>query len=314
MIFKLQHPKKVSPVSWQIISPDGRGVRLPGVPCDGRRNDLGKLDAEQCLLVIPALHAHNNPHVGEIVEANKLALELIERHATHGGWVTALYTGVAFPVELGLLDGERVCAPWAFQSWFARTYPSVDFSGTECVAQYKRIFACPTVDGQTELMLTVLERLVDADLSRSCAALLCYQHERQVSILDISKKKWSSKTSDSPVYRAVQWLSTHIDEPYRLTTLAEAAATSERTLLRHFHEVIGMTPLDYLHKLRVERAKILLEVTLQTVHTIATACGYSDVASFRRLFRAATGITPNAYRARFALRARRVHWKVEDVD
>ncbi|WP_292935199.1 helix-turn-helix domain-containing protein [Noviherbaspirillum sp.] len=314
MIYRLQHPKQPSPVSWQIVSPDGNPVKLPGVPCEEPRDETDQPRPEQTLMLVPAIHCHNNPHLGEITDANPQALEMLHQHATAGGWVATVFTGLAFAARLGLLSGERICAPWAFQSWFARTYPGLDFSGTDRVAMHRKVFVSVAIDAQTDMMLAILDHLLDTDLAQACANLLCYQHERQASIRDISRKNWSQKTSDSPVYRATQWLSTHIDEPYRLAALAEAAATSERTLLRHFQEVTGMSPLDYLHKLRVERAKMLLEVTLQTVHTIALACGYSDAASFRRLFRAETGMTPHAYRARFALRSRRVHWKVEDVD
>ena len=72
-----------------------------------------------------------------------------------------------------------------------------------------------------------------------------------------------------------------------------------------------MTPLDYLHHLRMERAKMLLEVTLHGVTGIAEACGYSDTASFRRLFQRKTGMSLSEYRSRYTLRSRRSHWRVE---
>jgi transcriptional regulator GlxA family with amidase domain len=56
--------------------------------------------------------------------------------------------------------------------------------------------------------------------------------------------------------------------------VAEAAASSERTLLRHCHAATGRTPLEHLQGLRVERAKLLLETTLHGLgDAIAEACG-----------------------------------------
>ena len=107
-------------------------------------------------------------------------------------------------------------------------------------------------------------------------------------------------------------LQAHVGEPYRLRAVAEAAAVSERTLLRHFRQVTGRTPLDYLHMLRVERARMLLEVTLHGTQSIAEACGYSDAAAFRRLFARAMQMSMSEYRQRFALRTRRRYWRMED--
>lgn len=53
----------------------------------------------------------------------------------------------------------------------------------------------------------------------------------------------------------MQWLQTHIDTPFQMSLLAEAVSVSERTLLRHFQQVLGRTPLDYLHELRAERGQ-----------------------------------------------------------
>jgi len=79
---------------------------------------------------------------------------------------------------------------------------------------------------------------------------------------------------------------------------------SERTLLRRFHADFGATPLEYVQKMRVERAKALLESTVLSFEEIVGRCGYQDVSSFRRLFKEVTQLTPNDYRDRFRLRGR----------
>jgi transcriptional regulator GlxA family with amidase domain len=156
-----------------------------------------------------------------------------------------------------------------------------------------------------------LGKLFGADLSRACEQMLQFQPSRQQMGNGSAEQEWLSRTSDSPVYRAKQWLEANLEQPYRLADLAAVASASERTLLRHFKTAVGMTPLEYLHGLRIERAKVMLEVSLNTLHTIATACGYADASSFRRLFHRATGMSPGEYRKRFTLRAKRVHWRVE---
>lgn len=310
MVWNLRHPKEPSPLSWEIVDVHGQAVQLPGVSCDKRPIDANS----HVLLIVPALHVHNSPEIGRIAEANIPALRMIEQHMQSGGWITAAQCGIVFPATLGLLDGAKVSVPWGHHAWFTRIYPRVDFSEVATITTHKKIFLCAAAASQTELMLAALGRLVDPDLAEASANLLSFRQDRQALIAEVTRSKSTQPTSDSPVYRALQWLSTHIEEPYHLATLAEVAATSERTLLRHFHEVTGVSPLEYLQRLRVERAKVLLEVTIQSVDAISRACGYADVSSFRRLFQSTTGITPNAYRSRFSLRAPRAHWKVEDLE
>ena len=64
----------------------------------------------------------------------------------------------------------------------------------------------------------------------------------------------------------------------------------------------GMSPIHYLQRLRIKRAKTLLETTSLAVEAIGWKVGYADAAYFRRLFRRITGMPPARYRRKFQLR------------
>jgi len=108
---------------------------------------------------------------------------------------------------------------------------------------------------------------------------------------------------DSVVLRARRYLQQHLHEPFDLGKLAAAASTSERTLLRHFTKTVGTSPLQLLHRLRVERACHLLEVSTLSLTTIAEQCGYQDMSAFRRLIRRHTGRPPGEHRRAHSVRA-----------
>jgi AraC-like DNA-binding protein len=61
--------------------------------------------------------------------------------------------------------------------------------------------------------------------------------------------------------------------------------------------------IAYVQHVRVEEAKRRLERTSESVDAISYAVGYEDPASFRRLFRRITGVTPGAYRRKLQLPA-----------
>lgn len=59
-----------------------------------------------------------------------------------------------------------------------------------------------------------------------------------------------------------------------------------------------MSPLDYVHTLRLEEAKQMLETKDLPVEAIASEVGYEDSSFFGRLFHRKVGITPAQYRRR----------------
>jgi transcriptional regulator GlxA family with amidase domain len=77
------------------------------------------------------------------------------------------------------------------------------------------------------------------------------------------------------------------------------AGLPERTFKRRFTQATGMSPLDYVHTLRLEEAKQMLEAGDEPVEAIALEVGYQDASFFGRLFHRKVGLTPAQYRRRF---------------
>lgn len=82
-----------------------------------------------------------------------------------------------------------------------------------------------------------------------------------------------------------------------LDIIANELFISPSYLSRTFREVEGVKFIDYINIKRVEKAKLLLSTTNETVENISFHCGYNEPNSFRRLFKQKTGMTPNEYRA-----------------
>ena len=78
----------------------------------------------------------------------------------------------------------------------------------------------------------------------------------------------------------------------------------QRTFMRRFAQATGMAPLEYVHHVRLEEAKQMLESGDQPVESIALDVGYSEASFFSRLFRRKVGLTPAQYRRRFGRLAR----------
>jgi transcriptional regulator GlxA family with amidase domain len=88
-----------------------------------------------------------------------------------------------------------------------------------------------------------------------------------------------------------------------VTELVERSGLAERTFKRRFAKATGHAPLAYVQRVRVEEAKRRLERTSEPVDRISYAVGYEDPASFRRLFKRITGVSPGVYRRKLQLPA-----------
>lgn len=78
--------------------------------------------------------------------------------------------------------------------------------------------------------------------------------------------------------------------------IAQHIGITEDHLTFCFRQELGTTPIDYLHRYRINQAKRLLKETQQTITEIALKVGFSDSGYFGRIFRRETGMTPEAFR------------------
>lgn len=100
------------------------------------------------------------------------------------------------------------------------------------------------------------------------------------------------------VASAIAHMAAHFHEPLPMPNLATAAGCGRARLFLLFKQSTGMTPNDYLQRLRVKKAGELLTRTGRTITEIAQATGYSSSQYFCNVFRKYTGTTPLAFRER----------------
>lgn len=314
IIAELQQSPLCMSLSWSVLrmdTADHAGLSLvPEYSSDLMPSSLSEVPTR--ILIIPGLFVQNAVSLWSVMDKYPSAMEYVTHFVAHEGIVAATFTGLVIPARLGLLKGQKVSVHWAYKSSFVTRIMDADFSGQEKISLQHPVYYCVTPADQMEFMVSILGIHLSEDLAQACRSVLFFQNTRQEITDGMVKENWLSRTSDSPVYRSTQWIQTHLVESYSLLKLAEVARVSERTLLRQFQSVMGMTPLEYTQQLRVDRARLMLEVTINTVQTIAVACGYSDVGSFRRLFVRLVGMTPAEYRKRFALRPKRTRWRMDD--
>jgi AraC family transcriptional regulator len=98
------------------------------------------------------------------------------------------------------------------------------------------------------------------------------------------------------VTRAVRFIERYPDSRLGLSRLAREAGLSPYHFLRTFEGVTGVTPHQYVRRMRLRDAARRLSIGPAKILDIALDCGFNDVSNFNRAFRAEFGVSPRTYR------------------
>jgi AraC family transcriptional regulator len=219
-----------------------------------------------------------------------------ERRVVPPGGLFILPGGVEFGVELeGELDSLHV---------YLRR-PLVQEVAAELGMDKPGLTLVPRL-GERDLLierlaLGVREALTDDDaaagiyvdyLSRALAARLLREHSNCAPA-----KAGPAKGGLTPAQIAVasDFMEAHLDRPVALAEIAAACGLSPTHFARRFKAAMGVPPHQHLMRLRVERAKRLLQGHLPIVE-IALVCGFAHQEHLTRVFRQVTGMTPASFR------------------
>lgn len=106
-------------------------------------------------------------------------------------------------------------------------------------------------------------------------------------------------SSDYSVARAQHYMEQHYHENITVARLAELGYVSVSCLNRRFKNEMGITPIEYLIELRIEKAKLLLRRRNIPVTEIALRCGFGSSAHFSSCFQKRMNITPSEYQEKY---------------
>ncbi|MDF2959102.1 MAG: two-component system response regulator [Paenibacillus sp.] len=101
------------------------------------------------------------------------------------------------------------------------------------------------------------------------------------------------------IQKAVDYIGAHYsNEHLSLSHAAGEAGMSDSYFSRCFKEELGLSFIDYVIKLRMEKAKELLEAADSKTYEVAYAVGYTDYPHFSKSFKKYCGLSPNDYKKR----------------
>ena len=235
--------------------------------------------------------------------AGRFADEVAWLRRCHAGGATiaTACSGAVLLAETGLLDGCEATTHWAFCETIRKQYPRVKVLPQRALVvsgEGQRLVMAGGGTSWLDLGLYLVARVagVEAAMQTARINLIDWHDIGQQPFAALAR---SRQVDDAVIARCQSWIAEHYHEAAPVAAMVRLSGLAERSFKRRFAQATGMAPLEYVHTLRLEEAKQMLESTDAPVEAIAGQVGYEDAGFFSRLFRRHVQLTPAQYRRRF---------------
>jgi transcriptional regulator GlxA family with amidase domain len=283
------------PVEVRVVSVQGRSVKAAGAIALGAQLAKGKFD----WLIVPGLEVVRGTQWPAKLARLQPELAFIRKSFARGTQIASVCVGSFLLAEAGLLDYRQATTAWIMARELAERYPQVQVNPHAVLLEDGAIVTSGAVTATFDLVLHLIKRAYGAEVASATAriALLPKPRSSQAPYADARLIAPPPSTQALSFSASVaQWLEKRIQEPYSLTRLAQTFHVSPRTLMRRVKAETGHSPLTLLQQARIQQAKLMLQSTSWSIAKIVDTVGYTDIATFSRLFVREVGQTPARYR------------------
>lgn len=225
---------------------------------------------------------------------------LRERH-DGGAIMASACSGAMLFAEAGLLDGHEATTHWAWCDAMKQRFPDIRVHGQRALVmsgEGQRLIMAGGGSSFLDLALYLISRTVDVDAAMQVARLNLIDWHA-IGQQPFARLARTRQVEDAVIARCQTWIAENYEEAHPVSTMIELSGLSESTFKRRFRNSTGMSPMEYVHALRLEEAKQMLEAGSLPVEAVANEVGYEDAGYFSRLFRRKVNLTPAQYRRRF---------------
>ncbi len=228
-----------------------------------------------------------------------LAQWLLERHGA-GATLCSVCGGAFLLAETGLLAGRSATTHWSLTAKLAESFPDLQVDEDRLIVEDGNFITAGGVLAWADLGLKLIDRYLGSTIMIETARYMLVDPPGR-------EQRYYSNFAprlhhgDAAVLKVQHWLQGHASSTPSVKEMAQLSGLGERTFLRRFHKATGLKPTEYCQRLRVGKAREILEFTNKAIEKIAWAVGYEDPSSFRKVFHRVMGLSPGEYRRRFAV-------------
>jgi len=228
-------------------------------------------------------------------------IDWLRAHYARGATLASACSGALLLAEAGLLDGQDATIHWAYCDAMAARYPTVRLHPNRALVisgDGQRLVMAGGGSSWHDLTLYLIARLLGVEEAMQVAKLnlLDWHHVGQQPFAALTRAR---QREDATIAKCQEWVALNYDQDAPVAAMANLSGLPERSFKRRFLQATGMSPMEYVHTVRLEEAKHVLETSDMPIEAVANEVGYEDASFFGRLFRRKVGLTPALYRKRF---------------
>ncbi|WP_373888567.1 GlxA family transcriptional regulator [Massilia genomosp. 1] len=230
----------------------------------------------------------------------RATLEWVANAGAAAARCCSVCTGSFILARAGLLDGRRVVTHWADVRALRSEHPSLLVLVDALHVRDGKFRTSAGISAGMDLALSLIEE----DLGREAALAVA---KRMVMFLKRpgGQRQFSSELLAQSQHQGVSaqlttWLRSRLAQQVDVSQMANACVLSVRSLYRKLKQEVGFTPAQFLARLRLEVACVLLEQPGMMVKQAARQSGHGTEYNLRRAFTSQLGVLPSEYQSRFA--------------
>jgi len=232
----------------------------------------------------------------------RLEIDWLRRMHAQGALIASVCSGSLVLAEAGLLDGRQCAGHWAYRDLFRDQYPKVKYCADSILRLDSEADGVVTAGGVTawqDLALHLISRYCgQAHALQTAKVYLLAGHENGQLPFAVMGRR--IQVEDRAISACQEWIAKNYAKANPVDAMTKRSGLTRRTFSRRFRTATGYLPMDYVHALRIEQAKRIIEQEASGLEDVAYKVGYEDPTFFRRLFKREVGLTPATYRRKFA--------------
>ncbi|MHB1207364.1 MAG: GlxA family transcriptional regulator [Rhodospirillaceae bacterium] len=232
-------------------------------------------------------------HNGQKVHGGTYAY--LRKAAQMGVPLIGLCTGSFILARAGLLQGYDVCVSRFHRARFQNEFPDLKVQSSQMFLVDRDRLTCVGGTSTVHLAAHLIEKHVNRARAVKCLRLLYEENPLPVNAWQ-PEAMIAHQAKDLIVRQAMQIIEQDLAEPEKLAVLSKSLGVNLRQLERRFISNIGITPREYRLRLRLARAKWLIEQTDRSMTEIALESGFNNCSHFSNTFKSHFNSKPSDVR------------------
>jgi transcriptional regulator GlxA family with amidase domain len=232
-------------------------------------------------------------HGGQRVPARMAAF--LRAAAAAGVKLIGLCTGSFVLARAGLLDGHVACVSWFHREEFEAEFPACRVVSNQMFVVDRDRLTCAGGTSVVHLAAHIIERTIGRASATKALRILIEEQPMPSRTLQ-PEQVFSVRATDTVVHKAMLLLEQQLRSPATVAELCEPLGIGRRQLERKFQQDVGLSPAEYRQRLRLDRARWLLQNTDLEITAVALECGFQGSAQFARVVRKTMGLSPREVR------------------